>query len=97
MQDALIISPLAAVNNIAQFKAKVQADEKLGFDGVERQRRLRRERVPAQGGHFQESVFEVIGSFRDRPAQGSLVKFIQLGNSMEHPNRGVDGYIAVKF
>ena len=34
VQDPLVVPPLAAVNDVAQNQTKVQADEKLGFDGV---------------------------------------------------------------
>ena len=80
LQDSLIVSPLAAENNVPQHEAKRQADEKLGFDGVEGQRGLRRERALAQGGHLQKGVFDVVGPFRGRPVQRRPVKFVQLGN-----------------
>ena len=47
LQDALIITLLTAVNNVPQYESKRQPDEKLGFDGVEGERRLGRESAPA--------------------------------------------------
>ena len=97
MQDSLIISPLAAVNNVPQHESKCHSDEKLGFDGAEGQRGLRREGKFAQVGHLEKSILEIVGSFRDRPLQGRAIKFVQLGNPLCHSNGCIDGDDSVKF
>src|SRR5208283_3564010 len=35
LQDSLVVSPLAAENNVPQRESKRQPDEKLGLDGIE--------------------------------------------------------------
>ena len=39
-QNSLIVSPLAAENNVPKDEAKRQTDEKLGLDGAKGQRRV---------------------------------------------------------
>src|ERR1700722_14415029 len=95
-QKALIVSPLTAVDNIPQHESKRQSDEKLGLNGTEWQRGSRRELLLAQGGHFQKSVFDVIGSFRSRPVQGRPVKGVQLGNPVQQSDGRVDGNVTIK-
>ncbi len=41
---------------------------------------------------FRKVFSMFVGSFRDRPVQGRPVKFVQLGNSMEQLDRGIDGH-----
>src|SRR6185312_9762755 len=89
-QDALIVSSLAAVNDVPQHEPERQSDEKLGFDGVERQRRFWHERALAQGGYFEKSIFDVVSPVGDSPIQWGAIKFIETGNPIRHADGRVD-------